>query len=67
MALWMVLAAGSAPAETPAKDKGEVKTCKAASDCKGMLPHICKDCGGKQQCAHFVCVAGQCKTEICSP
>ena len=45
---------------------GGAKACKAASDCQGILPHICKICAdGKQDCAHFACEAGQCVTALC--
>jgi hypothetical protein len=40
--------------------------CSADKDCRGILPHICRVCSdGKTACAHFVCKAGQCLTEIC--
>ncbi len=42
--------------------------CTSAADCKGVLPGICQVCSdGQSVCAHFVCVAGTCQTEILCP
>lgn len=42
--------------------------CKVADDCKGALPEICQECtGGKQGCAHHVCMAGKCDIRVCPP
>jgi hypothetical protein len=51
------------PKPTPAE---AAAVCHAASDCKGMLPHLCKTCDdGKEHCAHWSCASGRCETEVC--
>jgi hypothetical protein len=44
-------------------DGGDGSSC----DCSGLaLPDICMVCtDGQSACAHFVCEAGVCQTEIC--
>jgi hypothetical protein len=40
--------------------------CTKASDCRGMLPHLCQKCAnGKSDCAHWSCNKGTCEQEIC--
>lgn len=48
-------------------DGGYASTqCSTASDCTGVLPHICAMCSdGGVACAHYICVAGECRVAIC--
>jgi hypothetical protein len=40
--------------------------CQADADCHGALPEICEVCrDGRTACAHLVCRAGRCLTEMC--
>jgi hypothetical protein len=40
--------------------------CTKATDCRGMLPHLCQKCpDGRQDCAHWACNKGTCEQEIC--
>lgn len=40
--------------------------CTTAADCRGILPTYCMQCpSGATACAHWACVAGQCKTAVC--
>jgi hypothetical protein len=49
---------GSGSASTP--------QCTKATDCRGMLPHLCQKCSnGKSDCAHWSCNKGTCEQEIC--
>ena len=60
------------PAPKPDAGQGG-DSCKVASDCHGVLPHICAACanpgdGGLHPisgCAHWVCKNGQCETSLC--
>ena len=41
-------------------------SCSNATDCTGGLPALCQLCAnGSYGCAHFMCVAGQCKVAYC--
>ncbi len=44
-------------------------SCKAASDCKGPLPQLCKTCSNGETggCAHYDCVSNKCAIAYCEP
>ena len=49
-----------------AEAKSSAQACKAASDCKGVLPQSCLVCkDGSDGCAHWACVADKCAIEYC--
>jgi len=45
---------------------GSNNQCQQASDCTGILPHLCMQCAdGSSQCAHFDCNQGSCQQVTC--
>jgi len=44
----------------------DAQPCSTATDCAGMLPHLCRACGdGGNECAHWDCVSGSCAVMLC--
>jgi hypothetical protein len=64
--LLAVIVAACLVARPAAPESPPPNACTAATDCKGMLPHLCQQCSdGKTHCAHWACARGQCATEVC--
>ncbi len=56
-----------APSPAPPAPSPAPPACEPASDCHGILPEICERCSinDRTECAHFVCVQGQCQEQLC--
>ena len=63
--LFILLLAACSHAPAPQPD-ADAQKCAAASDCAGMLPHICRACpDGGSECAHWECISAACATVLC--
>ena len=67
MAVWVSLGAAGCGAAIAGGMDGGAAPCASASDCRGMLPHLCKQCPTGQDggCAHWACVDKQCQMAFC--
>ncbi|HZX97210.1 MAG TPA: hypothetical protein VFE90_22025 [Myxococcales bacterium] len=62
--LTLCLACSHAPEAQPTDPDAE--KCATATDCKGMLPHLCRVCAdGGSECAHWACISRTCTAVTC--
>jgi len=63
----LVSSAAWAMAMGPSSQPTAPQSCEKASDCKGILSHLCKKCpdGEHGGCIHWKCEANQCVRATC--
>ena len=62
----LTFSAGCSVAAASGKSS-DPQSCEKASDCRGVLPHLCRQClDGGTACAHWACASGKCRRQLCT-